>query len=60
MNTRIYFKVLRRKKNWYLIHNLVTNVYMIAYHFDINTATYKNIKYNFKDFETANEYFDQL
>lgn len=60
MNSLNYFDVIEAKNNWFLIHNRVTNKYLVAFNFDIGSKTYKNFKYEFEKLDIATDFFNNI
>lgn len=60
MNSSNYFDIIEAKNNWFLVHNKVTNKYLVAFNFDIRSKTYEEFKYEFEKLEVATEFFNKI
>ena len=60
MNSSDYLYVINAKNNWSLIHNRLTDKYLVAFKFNIKSKTYKKFKYDFEELEDAMEFFNNV
>lgn len=60
MNSSNYFDIIEAKNNWFLVHNKVTNKYLVTFNFDIRSKTYEEFKYEFEKQDIATEFFNKV
>ena len=60
MNSSNYFDVIEAKNKWFLVHNRVTNRYLVVFSFDIRSKTYEKLKYEFEKLDIATEFFNKV
>ena len=60
MNSSNYFDVIEAKNQWFLVHNRVTNKYLVAFGFDIRSKTYEEFKYEFEKLDIATDFFNKV
>lgn len=60
MNSSNYFDVIEAKNKWFLVHNRVTNRYLVVFSFNIRSKTYEKFKYEFEKLDIATEFFNKV
>lgn len=60
MNSSNYFYIINVKNNWFLVHNRLTDKYLVAFKFNIESKTYKKFKYDFEKLEDAMDFFNNV
>ena len=60
MNSSNYFDVIEAKNKWFLVHNRVTDRYLVVFSFDIRSKTYKKFKYEFEKLDIATDFFNKI
>lgn len=60
MNSSNYFDVIEAKNKWFLVHNRVTDRYLVAFSFNIRSKTYEKFKYEFEKLDIATDFFNKV